>query len=258
MRVVRVELRHPFFHRGNDFSRAVHAQFDFRAGARVVFRFPEPVEEILDGLAVDAGRLEQRPALVSDPVNAPVRVVAVRVANVVLHMSDELVGPVQEVDRACWRDVPPDRAEVRVVRFDEVLERLAFEAGALLAYSDAEDALEPNDIAVQKIALKIVGEMPAGNQAGAGAGPRGPLPKLVQLRVLRRVIEMAAEGRTEIAVVSGRIGNDVVAPIIENAAVRIGEAVGDITLELVRARLEPVNARVDVAHRTVGGFDQGA
>ena len=101
------------------------AQFDLRARPHVVLRFLEQFEQLVQRLAVDPRRFEQWPALTGYPVDAPVRVVAVRVANVVLHVPDELVGPIEKIDRAVRGDVHRHRAEVRIVGFDQVFHRLA-------------------------------------------------------------------------------------------------------------------------------------
>src|SRR5256886_3883333 len=139
----------------------------------------------------------------------------------------------------------------RSVRFHQVFDRLAFQTRAVLADLHAEDALKTDDVAVQKISLPVVREMPAVNQARAGAGTRGAFPEFLHVRVLRRVFEVAAEGGSEIAVVAGRVGDDVSAPVIKHAPVRVGETVGNVALKLVSARLEAIDAGVRVPHRAV-------
>ena len=168
-----------------------------------------------------------------------------------LHVADKLVGPVEEINRAVRSHVHSHGAKVRVVRFHQVLERLAFQTRAVLADLHAEDALKANDVAVQKISLPVVRKVPAVNQARAGAGTRGAFPEFLHVRVLRRVFEVAAEGGSEVAVVAGRVGDDVSAPVIKHAPVRVGEAVGNVALKLVSARLEAIDAGVHVAHRAV-------
>src|SRR2546430_10152439 len=49
----------------------------------------------------------------------------------------------------------------RSVRFHQVFDRLAFQTRAVLADLHAEDALKTDDVAVQKISLPVVREMPA-------------------------------------------------------------------------------------------------
>ena len=62
-------------------------------------------------------------------------------------------------------------------------------------------------------------------------------------------IQPATERRAEVIRVACRIRDDVVAPTVEDAPVRIGEAVADVDFELPRARLEAIDRRVAVAHR---------
>ena len=73
--------------------------------------------------------------------------------------------------------------------------------------------------------------------------------------MLRRVIQVAAERRTEVVRVARRVGDEVVAPIVEHAPVRVGKAVGDVALKFARARLVAVNAGVIVPHRSLGGLN---
>src|SRR5207244_3020974 len=186
---------------------AAFAQFDFRTRSHVVFRFLEQFKQSIHRLAIDLRRFEQRPAFVSDPIDAAMGVVAVGIANVVLHVSDKLVGPVEEINGTVRRNIDRSGTEIRIVRLDQVFDRLPFQAGAVLADLHPEDALETNDVAVEEISLKVIREMAAGDQAGAGAGTRGALPELLHLSVFRRVIKMTAESRSEEGFVAGRIGN---------------------------------------------------
>src|SRR5687768_9234711 len=97
--------------------------------------------------------------------------------------------------------------------------------------------------------------MPTGEDAGGGAGARRPVPEVVQPGMLRGIIEISANGRPEVSVVAGRVGDEVVAPIIKHAAVRVGEAEGNVGFEFAGARLETENGRVVVAHDAPGGLD---
>ena len=96
--------------------------------------------------------------------------IPVGVPQVVLHVTDDRVVPVAEINRAIRADVDRGRAEVRVAGRNEVFECFAFEAGALLADLHAVDALEADDVAVQKISLKLLGEVAAGEEAGPWTG----------------------------------------------------------------------------------------
>ena len=76
--------------------------------------------------------------------------------------------------------------------------------------------------------------------------------------MLRRVVDAAAESRAEIGAIARRIRDEIVAPAIERAAMRIGESVGHVGFEFARGRLEAIDRRVEVPDRTAGGFHLGA
>src|SRR5947209_3283119 len=141
-----------------------------------------------------------------------------------LHVTDEWLVPIQKINGAVRGHAHRGGAEVRVIRFHQVVfDRLAFEAGALFGDFHPEDALETNDIDIQKIALKLFGEMAAGKNASAGTWTRWPFPELLHLGVFSRGFQVAAEGRAEVAVVARGVGDDVVAPIIKDTSVGVGE-----------------------------------
>src|SRR6185436_19151946 len=72
---------------------------------------------------------------------------------------------------------------------------------------------------------------------------------------MRTAVEMAAECRAKVVRIAGRVGDEIVAPIIENAPVRIREAVRHVPLEFRRARLETVDRAVHIAHGSVERLD---
>src|SRR5947209_676917 len=85
----------------------------------------------------------------------------------------------------------------------------------------------------------VMREMPAAQDVRAGARTRRALPKLLHLR-MRTAVEVPAEGRGEVVRVAGGIGEDVGAPIIKHAPVRVREAVGHVAVEARGARLEAI------------------
>ena len=140
--------------------------------------------------------MQQRPALVGDAVDAAVRAVAAGVAEVVLHVADDRVLPVEEVDGAVRPDLEVRRAEVRIGGGDDRLHLGAGEAGTLVLDLVLEDALEADHVGHQQVALVRLGEVPAGEDLDAGAGP-GPL--LVDLRRVRRASRGSPGGRRRAA-----------------------------------------------------------
>src|SRR6185436_13525077 len=93
-------------------------------------------------------------------------------------------------------------------------------------------------------------------ELGARARP-GPL--LIDLRrtaVLRRVFDVAGEEGGVVRLRAGAVGDDVLAPAVEDVAVRVGEPERDIGVELVSPRLVAEDAGVGDAHRrAVGRLD---
>ncbi len=69
---------------------------------------------MLDRLARDLQRLEQRPAFIGHAVDAAVGPVAAGIAEVVLHVADDRVLPLQEVDRSVRTNLDVGRAKIGI------------------------------------------------------------------------------------------------------------------------------------------------
>ena len=73
---------------------------------------------------------------------------------------------------------------------------------------------------------------------------------------LLRKIDVAGEQGRVIGIRAGAVDDDVLPPVVEDVAVRIGEAVGNIDVELLRPRLVAKHAGVgQPQRRAVGRFD---
>ena len=149
------------------------AEFATGAIAGSVFGLLEVLEELGHGGAGDLGGLDERALGVGDAVDASAFTVAIRVTRVVLHVADERVVPVDEVERAVRREFEVDRAEVAVGGRDEVAVGLAGEAGAVVGLFAKTDAEESDRIADHEVALLRIGEVARGDEfctrARAGA-----------------------------------------------------------------------------------------
>ena len=95
--------------------------------------------------------------------------------------------------------------------------------------------------------------MLAGQDLGAGAGPRLLLVDLRRPVVPQRVVQVSGEQRGMVRLGARAIDDDVLAPAVEDVAVRVGEAEIHVHVELLRARLVAVDAGVGVAHRRAPG-----
>ncbi len=236
-------------------------QFDFRELARGVFVFFEEIEKLLDRLAVDFLRLEQGPRGIGQAVDSSVLVIAIWVTQVVLQVANQHLRPIHHVQRTVWCYCDAAGSEVRVF-FDvslekRGLERFAFEAGAFLGNLCPEDSLKADDVGVEEESLPVVGEMATAENRGAGAWAGRAVPELAHAG-MRSGIEVSAEGWAEVVRVAGCVRDDVVAPVVKNAAVRVGEAVGHVAVEATGARFEPIDCAVDVANRASERFNVGA
>ena len=156
-----VERRGPLPGGGDDLGGIVLAQLDLGEFAHAVLVLLQEFKQRGDGLAVDFLRLEQRAAFVSDAVDAAVFVVTVRVADVMLHVADDVVGPIAEVERPVRADADADGTKIRIRRRDEMLQRFAFQTSAVLADLHAVNALERDDVDIEKTSLELLGEMTA-------------------------------------------------------------------------------------------------
>ena len=99
----------------DDLRCVPRAELDFRAGPDIVFGFFQKLQETFDRFTCNLLWLEQRTSLISHTIDAPVSVIAVWVANVVLHMADDRIVPVENVERTVWRDIDGRWTEIRIV-----------------------------------------------------------------------------------------------------------------------------------------------
>ena len=112
--LVRIELLDPLLGGGDDFLGVALAEFDARAMANAIDGRFQILEQSGDRLAVDGDRLLQRAADGRHAIDAAVRVVAIGIAHVVLHVADDDVVPVAEIQRAIGCEDRIGGAEVLV------------------------------------------------------------------------------------------------------------------------------------------------
>jgi len=65
---------------------------------------------------------------------------------------------------------------------------------------------------------------------------------------------MAAEGGAEVVRIARGVGDDVIAPVVEHTAMRVGEAIRHIAVEAARARLVAIDRAVHIAHGSLQSF----
>ena len=90
------------------------------------------------------------------------------------------------------------------------------------------------DVGNQKIAVVLIGEVLARHILHAWARPGPAVVHGWRPIVLVGMLQPAGKQRGVIGVRSGAIDHDVLAPAIEDMAVRVGEAVGNVYFKLLR------------------------
>src|SRR4029077_15485214 len=107
----------------------------------------------------DGDGFVERPAFIGHAVDAPVFAVAVRVADVVLHVADDRVLPVDEINRTVGTDLQVRRAEIRICRGDDGFQLLADETHDAVLPLVPQNPLKSNHIADEQIAPKFFWEV---------------------------------------------------------------------------------------------------
>ena len=175
-------------------------------------------------------------------------------------MSDDRVVPVGEVERAIRADLGVHRAEVLVRRAEDRLDFGNLQPGAVFADLVVEEAAEADRVEDDEVALHRLGEVATREELGAADGPRAHVAGLRRLLGLhRREVLLGRERRPVVRLATGRVEDDVAAPLVEDVAVGIREVERDVGFELPRPRLEPVDAAVVLARdRAPRRFDRRA
>ena len=215
----------------------------------VVFLF-EQIEQLRNRLASNGGGLEQVATFVADSIDTTVNLVTGRVSQVVLHVTDDRVLPVCEVDAPIRSDFDIGRAEVRIGGEDDRLNFGGSEAGVLLLQLVLQDPLEADHVVDQDVASMLFGEMAAAEDFGSRTRPRSLLINLRRIGVLVGKVEVAGEQQRVSRLRSGSVPDDVLTPAFKDVAVRIGETERDIDVDLLRARLVAEDAAVSDATRS--------
>ena len=193
-----------------------------------------------DRLSLEPHRLDERTVLGGHPVDPAVGVVAVRVAHVVLHVADDGVGPVGDVQGAVGTDLQVGGAEIGIARHDDRLDLPGRDLGAVVLHLVLEHAEEADRVADQEVAPVLLREMAARQEAGRGHGanPLGE-PGLVAHPLAD--VDVRADARRAVV-------GELVAPLVEDVAVGVG-ADGEVELDLERPRIEPMHAGRGGTHR---------
>ena len=239
--ILRVPLLQPFAQRSHHVGSLAFAQLNARPVTGEVGAVGQQVEQLGDRLAVHLDVRHERAPLVGDAVHAAELVVAAGVTHIVLHVADDDVLPVGHVHGAVAADFEIRRAEVAIFgRLDEVLGfRAAHVAVFIGLHRVLLDAEEADGVEDEEIALIFLGKVWAGNHAVGGHGAHRLAQQLLHAETA------AAVWAHLISAAAGAIGSEVVAPVVEADAMRVGAVVG-MEGVLEGARVEPVHGAVAV------------
>ena len=225
--VARIEPLHPALDRGQDLFRRPIAQSEPRLVARAILVGLQQVELLPDRGAVDHRGIEQGPALRGDAPHAAAGDVAAGIPQRVLHVPDERVEPVDDVERAVGPELHADRAEVRVRGLEQWLDLQADEARALFHRAVLLDALEADDVVVEEVALRGLGEVAAADELAAARRAHAGERPLAHRPLLARIVDVAGECGAPVVVAVRGVGHEVLAPAIDDVTPRVREGVRD-------------------------------
>ena len=172
-----------------------------------------------------------------------------------LHVPDEGVVPVEEVQRAIWSELEVHRAEVRIAGADEVAGQGAGEPGSVFAHRAEVETQEPNAVAGHELTLAIFREMPRGDEFRARGGPR-PLGHILAGALdFHAIRHLGRDGQTPVILAAGGIGQHALLPVVEGDAPGVVDVALDGALQAEVLRIEAPGAAVVHALRTIGRLD---
>ena len=180
--------------------------------------------------------------------------VALGVAQAVLHVADQWIEPIHEIERAVGAHLQIDGAEVWICGLDHVPASVGKDARAVGAQLVGADALETDRVADQVVALDFGGEHGAGDDFGSAGGPHlvfgeaGQTPSAAGVRGLR------GHGCADVATAVGGVAYDFKTPAVEHMAPWIVESPGDVHGKASTCRFVAEDAAVVETHRSPSGF----
>ena len=161
-------------------------------------------------------------------------VVSVRVTHVVLHVSDQSVGPVGNVEGTVGTDFDICWAKVRVFRIQNRSHGCRSNVCSVVVDFVLQDSEKSDAVANQEIVLVAIRKVAAGQTSGGRNGPPLLLKPLLIALAFANIYVRACSTRAVI----GKLKS----PLIEEVAVRI-RADGEVEFHFERAWIESVYAR---------------
>ena len=244
------ELGQPGLHSRHHFSFRPTGKFDPGPVTHPVDRIGKQRHQLRHLTTGDRHRLGHRCVSHHHPVDPAMDPIATGIAQVVLHVADDRVLPVGEIDGAIRAHLQIGRPEIRIARRHDRLhlDRL-WKRGVAGLELILQDPLKADHIAHQQIPLQAAGEMCAGEKLDAGAGAGALVVNTRGATMLVHPIEPRGEDRAPVGHRSGAVDGDVVSPGAEGMPVRIGECIGGVEAKLASAGLILEDGAVGTAHR---------
>ena len=173
-----VELFDPLLGGGDDFFGVAAAEFDVGALANAIDGMFEIFEERGDGESSDGYGFLEGAIFVDEAIDAAVGVVAVGVTDIVLHVTDDEVLPIGDVEGAIGTEDGVGGAEIFVIAFEEIVgwgapdlakaEGFVAIGEAFAVELVAFDAEVADGIEDEEILLELFGEVFAGDDGISG------------------------------------------------------------------------------------------
>ena len=218
--------------------------------AGAVFVGFEEVEELGDAGTDDLGGGVEGAVFPGDAPDAAFARVASFIPEGVLHVAEDGVVPVGDVEGACGAELEVDGDAGFVVRFEDFAKAVVFEGGAVFRPVVEEDAMVVLVLVGEDLALKLIGPVAAGDEFLATVA--------VVAVAITSVGDIVSFGLVDErgVVVPGDV--EVFAPAIDGVApgVAAGWEAGD-DVEALGAWVEAVDGVVLAPTWTVNGFDLG-
>ena len=172
-----------------------------------------------------------------------------------LHVTDQRVLPIANIQGTVRPKLQVDRTEVPILRPQDEFHFLRPKARAVPLHDMLVDALFPNAIVEQEVALQFRWEMAARNEFATGGRSKSLFDELIQFGMFAVVSDVSREGGAKVIRATRRIGHEILPPSIKDVSPRIGKVIGDKDVQLFAQRFVSKDARVLHPYRPVWRLD---
>ncbi len=170
--VVGAERVEPVGRGGDDVGGGAFGQFPPHSIPRAIFRFAQQFEQRVERRAGDLGRRQQRAVLVDDAPDATVRMVSVRLAQIVLQVADQRIVPVDDVQRTVGTELQIHGPKVPVVARRPAVRSPGAQARAVFAKLVLQHHQVADHVVLEKVALGFRREVATRNELATRRRPR--------------------------------------------------------------------------------------